>query len=199
MRGDDGLGLRERKKLQTWRAIRKAALRLIDERGYEAVSIDEIAAAANVSRSTFFNYFPTKEATVFDPDPREAEARRALLQARPTDEPLWVSLEKVLLGYLSLRGDRIGVQKRLKALSPTLAASMRDSSDRFQEELRAWVASRTPPGQELRSVLLVNTAIAAMATANTLWSPDDGLDRYLQLACECFAQAGRGFAPPAYP
>jgi len=61
----DGPGLRELKKLETWRAIREAALRLIAERGYEAASVDDIAAAAHVSRSTFFNYFATKEATVF--------------------------------------------------------------------------------------------------------------------------------------
>jgi AcrR family transcriptional regulator len=47
----DGGGLRERKKLQTWRAIRAAALELITERGFEAVSVDEIAAVAGVSRS----------------------------------------------------------------------------------------------------------------------------------------------------
>jgi AcrR family transcriptional regulator len=198
VREDDGLGLRDRKKVQTWRAIRAAALRLISERGYEAVSADDIAEAANVSRSTFFNYFATKEATVFDPDPREAEIWRALLEERPAGEPLWTSLQEILLGYLSLHGDRIVVQKRLKAASPTLGASMRDSSDRFQAELRAWAAARTPAGQELRSALLVNAAVAAMATASALWSPDDGFGRYLELARECLAQIGRGLASPEH-
>lgn len=51
------MNLRERKKLATWRAIRTAALRLFDEQGYEATTVEQIAEAANVSRATFFNYF----------------------------------------------------------------------------------------------------------------------------------------------
>jgi AcrR family transcriptional regulator len=194
MEEEDGLGLRERKKLATWREIRAAALRLIAEHGYEAVSVDDIAASANVARSTFFNYFPTKEAAVFDPDPREADVWRELMGARPAGEPLWTSLREVLLGYLRLHGNRMVVVKRLKAASPTLGASMRDSGDRFRADLRAWVASRTPPGCELRSTLLLNSAIAAVVTAEALWSPDDGSERYLQLASECFAQVSQGLA-----
>jgi AcrR family transcriptional regulator len=195
----DGLGLRELKKLETWRAIREAALQLINERGYEAVSVDDIAAAAHVSRSTFFNYFATKEATVFDPDPREAEEWQDLMRTRPADERLWASLQEVMLGYLQLHGSRMAIQKRLKAASPALGASMRDSGDRFRADLREWVASRTPAGGELRSALLVNSAFAVMTTASTLWSPDDGPERYLQLARECFAQASDGFAATERP
>jgi len=190
----EGPGLRELKKLQTRRAIQEAALRLISERGYEAVSVDDIAAAARVSRSTFFNYFETKEGAVFDPDPCEAEGWRELMQARPAGEPLWTSLQEILLGYLRLQGSRMAVQKRLKAASPALGASLRDSGDRFRAELGAWVAARTPPGHEQRSTLLLNSAIAVMVTASTLWSPDDGPQRYLELAGECFAQVSHGFA-----
>lgn len=195
----DRSGLRELKKLQTWRSIRAAALRLISERGYEAVSVDDIAAAAQVSRSTFFNYFATKEAAVFDPDPRDAEEWQKLMRARPADEPLWESLQEILLGYLRLHGSRMAVQKPLKAASPALAASMRDASDRFRTDLREWVASRTPPGDELRSALLVNSAFAVMVTASSLWSPDDGPERYLQLARDCFAQASHGFIDTERP
>jgi AcrR family transcriptional regulator len=69
-------GLRERKKARTRAAIQRHALRLFDEQGYSATTVDQIAAAAEISPSTFFRYFPTKEATVlYDPfDPVLIEA-----------------------------------------------------------------------------------------------------------------------------
>ncbi|QYC40496.1 Biofilm operon icaADBC HTH-type negative transcriptional regulator IcaR [Nonomuraea coxensis DSM 45129] len=59
-------GLRERKKEQTRRRIAEVALRLFDERGYDAVTVNEVAEAAGVAKVTLFSYFPTKECLVTD-------------------------------------------------------------------------------------------------------------------------------------
>ena len=72
-------GLRERKKARTKAAIREHAMRLFHEQGYAATTVDQIAEAADVSPSTFFRYFPTKEDVVLtdDYDPLMVAALRA--------------------------------------------------------------------------------------------------------------------------
>lgn len=77
--GSDERPLRDRKKARTRATIQRHALRLFREQGYEATPVSQIAAAAEISESTFFRYFPTKEDVVMwdDLDPDVLDAIRA--------------------------------------------------------------------------------------------------------------------------
>src|SRR5690349_4629815 len=85
-------GLRERKRRETRAALSLAAIRLCVQHGWDGVTVDDIAAAANVSPRTFRNYFSTKAEAV-----AAAHLERMLriadeLRARPAGEPLWAAI-----------------------------------------------------------------------------------------------------------
>src|SRR3954452_2625164 len=81
---DEAMGLRERKKLQTERRIYRTAVELFVERGFDNVSVQEIADAAEVSKMTVFNYFGSKEDLVFVPvEDHFSDAARAVRERKP--------------------------------------------------------------------------------------------------------------------
>jgi AcrR family transcriptional regulator len=147
----------------------------------------------------FFNCFDTKESVVFDPDPDEPERWRALMADRPAGEPLWEALQAVMLGYVAMLSDRLAIQKQLKAVSPALAASARDTSDRFSAELREWAIARSGPGDELRTLLVFNTAQAVMATAYGVWAPDQTVEELQRLARRGFDTVAAGLGKDTSP
>lgn len=90
-------GLRERKRISTKRALEEAALALFSQRGFSRTTIDEIASRAEVSRSTFFRYFGSKESVLFAADDEAARHFLELIRARPVDEGPLVAFEQALL------------------------------------------------------------------------------------------------------
>ncbi|MDP9794511.1 AcrR family transcriptional regulator [Catenuloplanes nepalensis] len=186
------MNLREQKKLAAWRTIRAAALRLFDRHGYEAVTVEQIAAAANVSRATFFNYFPSKEAVVFDQDPEERDNWRALMSARPAGEPLWDSLTAIMIGFNERLADRMPLQRSLKARSPALAQSTQELGQQFRADLHDWIAIRAAGTDTMTATLQFNLAFAATSTAYQTWQADETFDEYLVRLRRCLDQAGAG-------
>ena len=184
--------LRERKKLATWRAIQSAAQRLFDEQGYEFTTVEQIAAEANVSRATFFNYFASKDAALLDQDPEERRKWRVLMNERPQDEPLWDSLSAILTRFCEGLRDRIPLQRRLKAESPAFAQSALSFGEQFFSDLRRWVESRITGSDELTPILQLNLAIAATITAYQTWPAEESFDEFLLRVQRCLRQAGSG-------
>ncbi|WP_245720315.1 TetR/AcrR family transcriptional regulator [Nocardia uniformis] len=96
--------LRDRKRERTRRALHEAAVELFESRGYEATTVAEIAAAAEVGTRTFFNYFASKEELLFpEPDERVQSAVQAIATRRPGERPV-----EVLLRALRAAGDNPG-------------------------------------------------------------------------------------------
>jgi AcrR family transcriptional regulator len=81
-------GLRARKKLATRQMLSDTATRLFMERGFDRVTIDEVAAAANVSKMTVFNYFARKEDLLFDVDDEVQQLARDALSSQARRSPL---------------------------------------------------------------------------------------------------------------
>ncbi|MFI9205389.1 TetR/AcrR family transcriptional regulator [Streptomyces sp. NPDC053048] len=144
------LGLRERKKIQTRRAIRRAAYRLFEEYGYDATPVDRIAEAADVSPSTVFRYFPAKEDLVLrrEHDPLPATA----VLARPAGES---PMEAVRQGVVeavrqALESDPAELKQSARIIHdvPALRGRAAEAGTETCRLLAAALAERTgrPPG-----------------------------------------------------
>lgn len=165
-------GLREAKKAQTRHALHRAALELALEQGPEGVTVEAIAARAEVSPRTFFNYFPSLESAMSVSDPGIAERLAAMLLARPADEPLLDALRAVLterVRELAADTEEWRLRRRLAREHPSLALA---SVELKQGLVRALVAAALErEGQDertgLATVVRVNTVVAVVAAA--LW------------------------------
>ena len=183
--------VRDRKKRDTWRVIHATALRLMLERGFDAVSVDDIVAAAGISRRTFFNYFAGKESVVFDPDPDDPPLWAELMATRPAAEPLWLSLRELLLGYTEATAERMVVQRRVRQASPELATCSREVADHFWIALRDWATGRAD-APALHLDLTVNAARTVLNTACPRWTADSGIAGLHQLIRTGFDVLGAG-------
>src|SRR6266567_1321843 len=118
-------GLRERRERLTAAELEAAALRLFGERGFDAVTVDDIAAEADVSRRTFFRYFASKEDVLLADHFVQLDRLREAMAARPPDEPILAALRNALLsmtGDFEDRREMIILRGRLMRDTPSLQA-----------------------------------------------------------------------------
>jgi AcrR family transcriptional regulator len=144
-------GLRERKKQQTRRAIAEAAKRLFLERGFEQVSVAEVARAADVSEQTVFNYFPTKEDLVFERMDTFEQALLTAVRERPEGETALRAFVRFILDRsdTAMAGDgrrRVAELTRLVTASPSLMARERQIVAKYTDALTALLAEETGAG-----------------------------------------------------
>jgi len=144
-------GLRERKKLKTKAAIQEAAIELFLRQGFDETTVEQIAAAAEISPSTFFNYFPTKEDVVFQDE---------------LDPLILAAFDSQPAGTNPIRAIRNAMKSVFEEITP--------EQDRLVRERIALMSST----QSLRAAMLAQFAelvdqLAALVASRTGGSPDD--------------------------
>ena len=165
-------GLRERKKAKTRAEIQRQALRLFRERGYGATTTSQIAEAAEVSESTFFRYFPTKEDVVFwdDFDPLIFQTFRA----QPPEMGTLPALRRAIHDVLDRASavERAGLRERLDLMLsvPPLRAALVDRIDGPMRLLARELAERsgrrpTDPVVRAAAGALMGVGLSAMFAA----------------------------------
>jgi AcrR family transcriptional regulator len=157
------LSLRERTRRAVQAELIDVAQTLFVDQGYEATTVDQIAAAAGMSRRSFFRYFASKEALVGGKPEAMVEVFVDSLRARPLDEPLWLSLRRVFDYVVDYADDadlaqRMAVMDRIVQSSDALRGAFLERLDRAQETLADLARERADERGEA-------------------WSPDDPAPR----------------------
>ncbi|RSM56677.1 TetR family transcriptional regulator [Actinoplanes sp. ATCC 53533] len=193
-------GRRDRKKQQTREALIAAALHLVDERGLERVTVEEISAAVDVSPRTFFNYFAGKDDPLIGDPLVEPQEMRDRLAAVPAETPIIAALLLALAPAIAqLQADRevwlirMRVIERNPALLPTLMARGAAAEREFVAALAERTA--TAPTSAFPQVVAAVTA-AALRVAMMRWCAADGVRPLTELVHEAFGVLATGLAAP---
>jgi AcrR family transcriptional regulator len=190
-------GLRERKKIALREQLRAIAIRQFAERGYDEVTVDDIAAAADVSPRTFYRYFASKEQVLLVQWEIQTQAVIETLRNRPADESPSKALQEAFLSKAALSHDELEVYYDwLTTLhsAPSVVESIQFKGGQFVMGL---VAERMGlPDDDLRVTALVAATSAAVREANIEWMLSGGKTSLYELTRQVFSLLPR---PPAAP
>jgi AcrR family transcriptional regulator len=147
-----GVNLRERHKEATRRELRAAAFELFDRNGYAQTSVDQIAAAAGVSRSTFFRYFRNKEDVLALDNRQGALLFLELLRGRPPEEGSMKALEETTIAFAherrsDERREEIVTVERIVMADSALSAARAGLVEQWREEVAKVLAERAGRGE----------------------------------------------------
>jgi AcrR family transcriptional regulator len=196
------LGLRERKKLATRDAIGGAAFRLAAQRGLENVTVEDIAAAANVSPRTFNNYFTSKLEAISALGIDRAVRIGAALCERPPAEPLWEAITAAVLDHYdtvqSPQGEwKDGMRRVLR--SPAMRGEYLKTNAAMQRALAAAIAERQglDPDRDMLPVVLAGAVTTATQSAVRRWFDADPPVPLRPLVREALGRLAQAFTEAA--
>ncbi|MGD8193549.1 TetR family transcriptional regulator [Herbiconiux sp. P18] len=176
--------MRERTRRLAQTELTRVAQDLFLENGYEETTIDQIAAAAGMSRRTFFRYFASKDDLVIGKYELFGQRMADTLRGRPADEPLWHSLRRVFdiaLVYFDDSPERARneAMEKIVRSSPTLYAGYLEKLSRMQSLVTEAAIDRMPASHPdgltaLRASSIVGAAFACVMAAQSAWLASAG-------------------------
>lgn len=202
---DQHSSLRERKKLATRRSIRRVALELIAERGFSHVTVEDIAAAADVSPRTVFNYFPSKESVLLGTDPGRTEEMRARLvndlpgaSAQAVLGLVLAEQARVVAAELAdLGGDPVRWVRQIRAAlaDPQLRAAQAAHLAQLECQFAAALAERlgTDVDRDPYPMLLASAAMGVLRATMSFWAASGGTVPLEQLTAAAYQALADGF------
>lgn len=170
---------RDRVRAAVLAEITEAAIQLLDERGFDETTVDDLAKAAGISARTFFRYFPSKEDVVFGELAPLGQEVRDALNVRPPEETPWQALRGALQVMVDLADADVARALRVTRIAsstPALRARNLEKHNDWAGLLAPLVAVRLDTGGDshIRSEALVYSALACLDVALNTWAKNDG-------------------------
>ena len=164
-------GLRQRKQQETRERLKRAAIALFLERGFEATTIDDIATAADMSRRSFFHYFASKEDVVAAWQEDAAAALVTEILARPADESMLTAAENAIAAAIKrIDPTEAAAMSRLKRDNPALHARDQLKYEKLERALAEGLTQRSGRKSErLKARLVAMIATCAMRVGGESW------------------------------
>ncbi|MFI9361167.1 TetR family transcriptional regulator [Kitasatospora sp. NPDC053057] len=194
--------LAERKRRLVADELTRAALGLFAEHGFDAVTVDEIAASTGMSKRTFFRYFASKEDVVVRFLAEMGDGMRAELAARPAEERPSTALRNTVWAAIDACAGHADQTLRVVQLilgTPALHARFLERQAQWREELAAELAARL--GLDLAAGLYprlaAGTALTAFDVVLQQWSTSDGTADPAALTDQAFAAIAPALDAPA--
>lgn len=201
----DGTVRRGRPPGTSARELELIALRLFSEHGYEATTVEKIAAEAGVSARTFFRYFDSKTEVLWHAFDAEVTELRAAFARVPDDIPLMEAIRDVVVGVNKYRAadvPELRARMNLIGTEPALQASAAPHYDAWERAVSDFAASRLGQSADsLHPLAIGRTVLAACRAAFDRWvvRADADLTVYLDAALTALAAGYRGSAVRSEP
>lgn len=195
----DQEGVRERKRRETLARITEAGVRLFIERRYEATTLDDIAAAAGISRRTFFSYFKSKDEILLSMQSGMGDMLAAALREQSLDKPPFQAVrDAVLHAAEPYAADELIVLDRLMRSSEAVQARKQASYVQHERTLFEAMRERWPdPARETALRLLAMMAIGVVRISTDAISRENGTRSITAVLAETFAALEKELAAAA--